>query len=458
MANFNRDIIVNCLEISRLSKVPMLFIANPGKAKTTVTKEWAAINNYHTEVLIGSKLDRNEVCGYMVNEPGKETLTIKKPTWYQNILEKEAAGIPSVLFIDEISTAPDQVQGSLFNLISEREVNTGMPLPESTIIASAANFAQNLSQFFNIESPAINRFCIINLVEKNSTDFIDEYFQHKQDYTANWPKFTKVTAFDEALNDKCVDLFKYKWSEIIQSYSMTGDTSRGKIDFNNHDFASLYQNCAELTPNGEVYNFISPRTLTYHRDCVSAMVQLGISYKSSVVKKITEGLVGMGTNNFDNTKQIETFNKLVVKAVENVMSALKSGNAEEVEAKMLFNETDTVAEKCEKLSKSIDDAAFDEASFIKSMPKFINSLTISYPITTDEIHDKLNKLFGPAISKEERTVNLANFTADFTALKEFTLVCENLASTIVDAKSLVACVKTMYNICDTYKFYIEHQF
>src|SRR5574344_2553425 len=127
--NYNRDLMITAIEVSKASKVPMLFLANPGFGKTTVINEYAAKNGYHVESLIGSSFDRAEVLGYMVNRGG-DCLEVLEPQWFHEIMEQEKNKIPSILFIDEISTAPNDVQGSLYRLIFERTIGNGKKLPD----------------------------------------------------------------------------------------------------------------------------------------------------------------------------------------------------------------------------------------------------------------------------------------------------------------------------------------
>jgi hypothetical protein len=61
-----RDQIELAIEITRDSQVPVLLIANPGLAKSTVVANWAERNRYHIETLIGSRFSQEEILGFQV--------------------------------------------------------------------------------------------------------------------------------------------------------------------------------------------------------------------------------------------------------------------------------------------------------------------------------------------------------------------------------------------------------
>ena len=141
-----RDTIITAFEVTRATenKVPMLLLSNPGLAKTSIVNEIGEHYGYHVVSLIGSGFENNEILGFQVNEPGKECLTTKNPTWYQTIINKQKEGIPCILFIDELSVCPSLVQGALYRLIFERTIGNGNTLPDDCVIISAGNFKENL--------------------------------------------------------------------------------------------------------------------------------------------------------------------------------------------------------------------------------------------------------------------------------------------------------------------------
>jgi len=139
-------------------------ISNPGAGKTTGAMRYAEKNGYHLEVLIGSRSTPEELLGYQVNNGGS-SLEHLDSQWWSRIIEYEKKGIPSILFCDEISTCPGQTEGAMLSLIQDRKNQKGESLPESCIVLGAANYSKNLPSYMDIIAPAINRFCVINLMD-----------------------------------------------------------------------------------------------------------------------------------------------------------------------------------------------------------------------------------------------------------------------------------------------------
>lgn len=406
--NKNRNLIVTAIEVTRQSKVPMLFLSNPGLGKTTVINRWAEKNNYHVETLIGSSFDRAEVLGYMVNT-GKDHLEVLEPQWYHSIMENEKNKIPSVLFIDEISTAPTDVQGSLYRLIFERTIGNGKQLPDDCIILSAANYKENLPSYFEISAPALNRFCLINLMPKTSNDLVYEYLQDEKEQFANWPEFKFNPLNDtskEMLTSSVINLF----SSIFENYCNTGDNSKGVINIENKSLNNLYEGVP--TKQQEVYNFISGRSMSYFKRCLQSFIELGISKSSTFLTQMIEGLIGAGTNNFKNDSEVKNYIASVKGAVQEIISSIKVGRIK-TDDTPIYNDNDSVAEKVKKFLQNNDKTSLLQVgkqhdNLVKLYADICNAYSSNTIINT------IDKL-----TDDDVNVNIANFAADYNAIEEF---------------------------------------
>lgn len=400
----NRNEIITAIEVAKSSGVPMLFISNPGYGKTTVINAWAEKNGYHVESVIGSAFDRSEILGYQVNN-GKDHLDIMKPYWFHNIEENEKNGVPSVLFIDEISTAPGDVQGSLFRLIFERTIGNGMKLPESTVIMSAANYKDNLPAYFEITSPALNRFCIINLGFKSLKDVANEFLSDEEDLTKNWPTFQRKE-LDAATRQEIKGKVRDFMANVADNYVEKGDFSKGFLDVRTKELNNIYE--AGLEPSGEVLNFISGRTVSYLNRCVTACVALGLNGKHSFVGKMIDGLIGLGTNTFQSEGELKIFRASIKRDIGNIIDVM-TGRKYDVNKDNLFEGADTIAAKVQRLSENIEGFtnATDVSVHFMTIYKQIQS---DYPVTSDGMTKVLSKLDGDA-------VKVANFKADLDAIQ-----------------------------------------
>ena len=90
--NKNANLIMTGLEVSRRSKVPVLFLSNPGQGKTSVINAYAEAKGYHVESLILSQYSQDEILGFQANT-GKDHLEILEPEWFHRIIEKSKEDI-----------------------------------------------------------------------------------------------------------------------------------------------------------------------------------------------------------------------------------------------------------------------------------------------------------------------------------------------------------------------------
>lgn len=216
----------------------------------------------------------------------------------------------SILFLDEMSTASPNVQGAILNLCFNRKIRGNKELPKDCIILSAANYKANLSGFHDIISPQLNRFCIVNILpgNKNSNPkvaayenlgfkLVDEFLQDFKESDLELPSFKTDFQFNETTNEIFLEELRNELKKIIRKYTGV-DSSRAILDFRNISFDGIYDRDDEIP---EVYNFMSPRTMSYYARIVRAMCEMGISASNrNVYEPFVDGIFGLGTNNWDS--------------------------------------------------------------------------------------------------------------------------------------------------------------
>lgn len=315
------DKIFDAIEIAGATKVPVMFVSNPGEGKTTAVELWAEANGYHCEVLIGSQYSQDEILGFQANNKGR--LEILEPEWYRRIIDNENAGKPSVLFLDEMSAAPMGVQGALLNLCSSREIRGGKKLPETTIVVSAANFKENLPDYCDILTPQINRFMVINL-SSNNESVVNTFLSWKgPKYPENRTLFSEVknNLMDNIQENIFNSTIKSEFENLFRRYS-TKITSKGYLDMSSPCPAYLYG-----AMNGLVYNVMTGRTLHYFSRVLKKCIEMKLSI--NFMMECAKGLLGYGTGNWaedDESKigQIDNFTKELGKIVLNVNKAVSN--------------------------------------------------------------------------------------------------------------------------------------
>jgi hypothetical protein len=309
-----RDLIFYSLSVSQDSKVPILFMSNPGYTKTVNVEKWAEMNGYEVTTLIGSQHTNEEVLGYMV-KTAEGKLRIATPDWYDEIVEREESGQKTLLFVDELSTASEIVQGSLLQLIFSRKCGGRNYLPDSTMIVSAANYSGNLPSMMSLISPIINRFMVVNI--NVSIHDRDELFMFQED----WYNDMFEIKVKEGINGRKLHRFmKDAIDSLTSKYGMI-DPANGGIDLGNTKLVDVYSKSGN-----KVLNFISTRTLHYLYKVTHSIVKLDIENWKDFYPVMVEGLIGYGTGTFKGEALKEWLEDLKDTFIK-VVSAEKSGMA-----------------------------------------------------------------------------------------------------------------------------------
>ena len=434
--NYMRDLMLTGFELSRLSGVPMLYLGNPGMGKTTIVNMWAQKNGYHVESLIGSAFDRSEILGYMVNDgPGTDYLRTKAPEWFHTIIEFEQNGIPSILFIDEIAGAPKDVQASLYRLIFERTIGNGQKLPESTIIASASNYKDNLPAMCDITSPNLNRFCIVNFGPQSFEGLYSEFLQEEEDLKKDLPDFEHRELTDE-IKAKTLNAVRGIFENINSTYSIK-DNSKGALNVENKRLSNVF--AAEYSKTGEVYNFISGRTIGYFKDIFRAMYTIKLT-KPDYIAKLVDGLIGLGFNSFRDVQELNAFRKFVRELTKDALQELNGKKKEKLDVS--YNHKLSLAENVEAV------LAYEDKLEAQNLEKVCLEIysEIEQKFKTDT--ESLSKiLFINKNSKED----IINLRKDFDAVELFALmVSEHISSSKKDTV-----LSKLNEIISTYKFYMD---
>ena len=379
--------IADSLVISMDTGIPVLFMSNPGLGKTTILKRFASSRRMHLETLIGSRFTPEEISGYQVNNGGDHLVHIN-PEWYSRILKNEEEGRASILFIDELSTCSESVQGALLSLVFDRAINNEKKLPDDCVIVSAANYAPNLPPMMNIMAPTLNRFAIVNLNDDyNAMDLIGEFLTEPEKVEEH-----KVKRLDEKQKQDFMERYREAWKEIFIKYS-DPESSVGILDIANPGLDGLYSESAS-----SVYNFISGRTLYYLGKVLLSYKENCISNKD-VLKKLVNGLVGSGTCSFKEKKQQSSYISYVNAKMKSLLGSAKAKQSVE------FEVTGAISQDVQSYLFNRENLAFDSKDDLKA----INDITA-------EVTEKFK---GKNIVQTcQNEVEIASFISDLDAVTE----------------------------------------
>lgn len=321
MKNQFEKSIYDLLYLSSESGVPMLLLSNPGIGKTTVVNQFAYENGMKMTKILGSSSSSEDILGIFVNEGENHTTLRKKaPEWYMKIIDDEGS-YQHLLFVDELTTVNEFVQGALLTLIFDRKIEGFPELPKDTLIVAAGNYKGNLSNNFGLISPILNRFCVINLHPTKDVGITrgDAYRKEIEKYVETYinvrpPSLEKgindfvyhscpVVSLDEDDHKRIEEEVRKIFIDMFMRYSK--DTI--KMNPNNDGATILSPNNYELShigrSNGAIYGIISGRTMHYLHKLIIAAITLGIESCEDYLF----GCIGFGTGNFLVEEELSDF-------------------------------------------------------------------------------------------------------------------------------------------------------
>ncbi len=292
------------LELSEKSGVPVLFLSHPGCGKTTIVSKYAKHKGYKLTTVIGSQKTREDILGVMVVKDGNVTTT--PPDWYKEVVRNSENGEKTILFFDELSTTSPDIQGALLDLFFNRKVGgfdkdgNANSLPEDCFIVASANYKSNLPGYFDIISPTLNRFMIINLEYSSTRNLLDEFFNDGTHglKSSSLMGDIEYKEIGEKAQESMMTSLKRTLTRLFPSM---GELSQMNL-------SSMY------STDGGIYNFVSGRTISYVvriANCLQQMTQSllrtrDLSEYTDLVWSSFSGLVGLPADFTElDSKQIE---------------------------------------------------------------------------------------------------------------------------------------------------------
>ena len=423
--NINTDIFC-ALKVAEKSKVPVLFISNPGVGKTTSVYYFAKVRGYETVLLRGNSTTAEEVMGYDV-APRDVTYDHKmaainlRPSWFEEVLRNKEAGKKTLLFLDEITTANEFVQAALLHLIFERKVHTEN-LPEDTLIVSAGNYAQNLSNTMGLLPPVMNRFELFNITpqDRDIDTFLNKYeggtIGKKVDYSKELEKvMIELDKQEKTLEPSKIDRLGESIERAIRE--CVRELIKNKsVDLTVTDLQTIYSDTSDGDP--KLYGFVSFRTLNYLRDVAMAYYicfgKPGIDSKN--FQNSILGLCGCGVTKGSKNGDVKLNKGIWSEFHEKIRSAVadfeKSNNSK-------LNEYDAFFRKFEDRKDVIPDGELNAVfNKLNEVTKDVEIANIERPIDPNLLIKVGESLKNTALSVFRERFESANTIEDSISCEE----------------------------------------
>ncbi|MFM7064491.1 MAG: AAA family ATPase [Actinomycetes bacterium] len=131
---------------------PVLLWGDPGQGKTSVLLQVADALDRPCEVVVGSIREAADFAGLPMRVG--DSVTFVPPSWAVRCVEEPR----TVVFLDELTTAPPSVQAAMLRIVLDREVGD-LRLPDTVSIVAAANPPESSAGGDDLSAPLANRFC-----------------------------------------------------------------------------------------------------------------------------------------------------------------------------------------------------------------------------------------------------------------------------------------------------------
>jgi predicted AAA+ superfamily ATPase len=137
--------------------IPVLIWGPPGTGKTSFIYAFAQVVGRWMETVIASIREPSDFAGLPIIA-SDDSVKLAAPQWVKNIVAKMNAELESIVFLDELSTAPPAVQAALLRPVFEGVVGD-VELPKNTWWIAAANPTESSAGTWDLNAAQANRWC-----------------------------------------------------------------------------------------------------------------------------------------------------------------------------------------------------------------------------------------------------------------------------------------------------------
>lgn len=146
------------LHSSDAKKLNVCLHGSPGIGKSSIVAQAAKSLGIQLIDLRLSAMEASDVLGIPYTSNG--TMKFSTPEWWPD------GSTPTVLFLDELKSAPPAVQTAAYRLILDRSIQNGSILPDNCMIVAAGNLKEDKTGARDLLPAAANRFGMHLILDK----------------------------------------------------------------------------------------------------------------------------------------------------------------------------------------------------------------------------------------------------------------------------------------------------
>ena len=147
-----QNVVRDAMAVAIQADQPVLLWSSPGEGKSALVEQIASQLGRPCEVVIGSVREASDFAGLPMRTG--DSVSFVPPRWARRCEERP----DTIVFFDELTTAPPSVQAAMLRVVLEREVGD-LTLPPGVAIVAAGNPPELSADGDDLAAPLANRFC-----------------------------------------------------------------------------------------------------------------------------------------------------------------------------------------------------------------------------------------------------------------------------------------------------------
>lgn len=150
-------------------KQAILGLGAPGLGKSEVIQQIADELGFRVVDLRLAQMSEVEIGGLIYPNEDKTYTNWLRPNWFPTGKE----GKPTLLLLDELTSAPKRIQVAAYQLVLDRRIGQHV-LPDDCVIIALGNREEDAGVYVELAAPLANRFEIYN-IEVDATVWLEDY-------------------------------------------------------------------------------------------------------------------------------------------------------------------------------------------------------------------------------------------------------------------------------------------
>ena len=314
--------------------------SSPGIGKSAIIRQIADELDLELIDIRLASIEATDLCGLPFVKDGEQVFST--PEWFPT--DPNSKGI---LFLDELSNAPINVQQAAYRLILDREVKTGVKLPDGWFTVAAGNLKTDRTGVKGVVPALGNRFSVHINVEANTREFMI--------YGLNNGIDSRIMGF---LDFKPDYIHKADGGEIAFPTPRSWEFASNllKLDLSDGELSTALAGCVGEGPSTEFIAFLKfYQDLPSFTKIMDGTVEFVIPKDNlGLLSAVTSSIISLLRENHTSEKKCRNLQKLMTQLSDEHLILIYKLLSASDDIDMLLNVTEYTEDSYNKVKKHFD--------------------------------------------------------------------------------------------------------